>query len=102
MLDLALPYIRNVQAQSLWVKARDISCYLEAELVHNLSKSIFEKEIVEHDIWFLNNQARFYFENCSCSISPNYNQQTEYIKDLFNIVPDDLKSQLLWGGPGKN
>lgn len=48
---------------------------------------------------FLNNQAKYYFEKCSEDISPNYNQHVEYINPLFKMVPDSLRSKLLWKGP---
>jgi len=76
-----------------------MSCYFETELIHNLPKSILEKDMVEHDVWFLNNQARYYFEKCNEDISPNYNQHLIYIKELIDIVPEDLKSKLTWVGP---
>ena len=99
MFNLVLPYVRSIQSQNAWVKARDISCYFETELIHNLPKSILERDIVEYDVWFLNNQAKYYFEKCSEDISPNYNQHIEYIKLLFKMVPDSLKCKLQWQGP---
>lgn len=99
MFNLVLPYIRSIQTQNVWVKARDMSCYFEAELIHNLPKSILEEDMVEHDVWFLNNQAKYYFEKCNADISPNYEQHIKYIKMLFKMVPDNLKSSLLWKGP---
>lgn len=99
MLSLALPYIRNVQSLSIKEKGNDISCYFEAELVHNLMHTLLTSDFLEHDLWFLNNQAKFYFERCSEDISPNYIQHIEYIKLLFSIVPTDLKVKLLWDGP---
>ncbi|MFB4341570.1 zinc ABC transporter substrate-binding protein [Pantoea sp. CS_6] len=99
MLNLVLPYVRSIQSKNAWVKARDISCYFETELIHNLPKSIAERDMIEHDVCFLNNQAKSYFEKCSEDISPNYNQHTEYIKLLFKMVPDNLKPKLQWQGP---
>ncbi|MBK4717158.1 MULTISPECIES: zinc ABC transporter substrate-binding protein [Tenebrionibacter/Tenebrionicola group] len=99
MFNLVLPYVRSIQSQNAWVKARDISCYFETELIHNLPKSILERDMVEHDIWFLNNQAKYYFEKCSSDISPNYDKNIEYIMALFKIVPDNLKPKLHWEGP---
>ncbi|VEA71127.1 Uncharacterised protein [Serratia rubidaea] len=99
MLSLSLPYIRNVQSLDKKDKGRDISCYFEAELVHNIMHTLLISEFVEHDLWFLNNQAKYYFEKCNEDISPNYNQHVEYIRALFKMVPDSLKSKLLWQGP---
>lgn len=99
MLALSLPYIRNVQSLDKKEKGRDMSCYFEAELVHNLTLTLLMSEFAEHDIWFLNHQAKYYFEKCNDDISPNYNQHLDYIRSLFKIVPDELKSKLIWAGP---
>ena len=99
MLSLSLPYIRKIQSLDKKEKGRDISCYFEAELLHNLMHTLLISEFVEHDMCFLNNQAKYYFEKCSEDISPNYNQHVEYIKSLFKMVPDSLRSKLLWKGP---
>lgn len=99
MLSLSLPYIRNIQSLGKKEKARDTSCYFEAELVHNLMHSLLTPNFIEHDVWFLNNQAKYYVEKCSEDISSNYNQHVEYIKLLFKMVPDSLKSKLQWQGP---
>ncbi|EKM0148448.1 zinc ABC transporter substrate-binding protein [Cronobacter dublinensis] len=99
MLSLSLPYIRSIQSLDKEEKGRDMSCYYEAELVHNLMHSLLIAEFTEHDLWFLNNQAKYYFEECSEEISPNYNQQISYIRELFAMVPDSLRSKLFWTGP---
>ncbi|MEN3261549.1 zinc ABC transporter substrate-binding protein [Sodalis endosymbiont of Spalangia cameroni] len=99
MLALALPHIRNIQTHDEFEKGRDMSCYFEAELVHNLTVTLLSPDFLEHDIWFLNHQAKYYFENCNGDISPNYNQNIKYIRDLFTMVPENLKPNLLWQGP---
>ncbi|WP_109396576.1 zinc ABC transporter substrate-binding protein [Photorhabdus namnaonensis] len=96
---LALPYIRNIQTHSKKVKGEDVSCYFEAELIHNLYHSILDENFQEHDIYFLNHQAKYYYENCNEIISPNYNQHLSCIKDLFAMIPDNLKEKLIWSGP---
>ncbi|EPT7033961.1 zinc ABC transporter substrate-binding protein [Cronobacter malonaticus] len=99
MLSLSLPYIRNIQSLDVKDKGRDVSCFFEAELVHNLMHSLLVAEFTEHDIWFLNNQAKYYCEKCTDDISLNYSQQVEYIKELFKLVPESLKPKLQWKGP---
>lgn len=99
MLGWALPYIRNVQSQNALRKANDKSCYYEAELIHDLAITILEPSFKEHDIWFLNHQAKYYFENCSEDISPNYNGHIMRIKKLFQLVPENFKDKLIWNGP---
>lgn len=99
MLSLVLPYIRNIQSLGEGVKGKDQSCFFEAELVHNLTNSLLDSEFSEHDIWFLNYQAKSYLENCSDRISPNYHEHLKSIKSLFELVPDELRDKLLWAGP---
>jgi hypothetical protein len=100
MLRWTLPWLRNVATWSWWQRVRDRSAYYEAELVHNLYNSVFEPEVVEHDIWFLNFHARFYCERCSARISPLYAQHVELIRALFALVPPHLREKLEWQGPG--
>ena len=97
MLALSLPYIRNVQA--LNKKEKDISCYFEVELIHNLSHTLLDPDFSEHDIWFLNYQAKDYYDKCNEDISPNYNQHLKYIRALFELVPERFKIKLSWNGP---
>lgn len=99
MLKLALPYIRNIQTHRLFRKATDRYCYYEAELVHHLTKSLLNNEIEEHDIHFLNNQAKYDTDNCNARISLNYDSQVNYIKCLFIMVPADLHGKLNWSDP---
>lgn len=99
ILSLSLPYIRNIQSLDKVEKGRDMSCLFEAELIHNITHTLLTPDFMEHDIWFLNNQAKYYIEECNDDISPNYNQQIEYIKLLFGLVPDELSSKLNWKGP---
>src|SRR5471030_2060802 len=99
MFDLVLPYVRSIQSQNAWVKSKDLSCYFETELIHNLPRSILDSNITEHDVWFLNHQAKYYYEYCNENISPNYHRHLIYIKELFSIVPETLKPKLTWQGP---
>lgn len=99
MLMRAIPHIRNVQSSSMFTKALDKSCYQEAELVHNLYVSILIPEFIEHDIWFLNYQARRYYEQPKSVRSNYYEAQCSSITELFNLIPENMKGGLLWAGP---
>lgn len=55
--------------------------------------------MVDHDIWFLNVQARTYCEQCDEIRSPLYRENVECIKELFGLVPEELKGKLDWAGP---
>lgn len=93
MLILAIPYIRRIQS----CKGRtDRPCYHEAELVHNLAYTILTPDFKEHDIHFLNYQSRYYIEDCSEEISPNYNGHKVFIISFFEIVPEKMKHKLMW------
>ncbi|OKP00296.1 hypothetical protein [Xenorhabdus eapokensis] len=99
MLNKSLSYIRNVQTHSCFRKAFDKSCYMEAELLHNIVISLTDEEMTLHDIFFLNNHARFYLENTNDKECANYYSHQDDIKKLFSIVPEYLKNQLEWQGP---
>ncbi|MDF7666469.1 hypothetical protein PT273_01155 [Orbaceae bacterium ESL0727] len=99
MITSVLQYIRYIQSLDKKIKGKDISCYYEANLVHNLCYSVLNPDFEAHDIHFLNYQARNYIEDCNENISLNYNQHVKYIKELFKLVPLELRSQLLWSGP---
>jgi hypothetical protein len=78
---------------------RDRSAYYEVELIHNLPVCVFEPEFVEHDVWFLNVQARTYYWECSAGLSSLYPEQVKRIRELFSLVPEPLRSKLQWEGP---
>ncbi|QSQ22928.1 hypothetical protein JY651_48880 [Pyxidicoccus parkwayensis] len=99
MLWWTLPHLRNVATWGWWQRARDRSTYYETQLVHNLPVSMFEPEFIEHDIWFLNGQARWYCENCSARLSSMYPAQVARIRALFALVPPHLREKLEWHGP---
>ena len=99
MLFWTLPHLRNVATLGWWHRLRDRSVYFESDLVHNLPSSMFEPEFVEHDICFLNGQARRYCEQCSARISHLYVHQIERIRALFALVPPHLRGRLKWQGP---
>lgn len=102
MLFWILPYIRNIQSQSKDIKSEDLSCYFEAELIHNIPSKILIDEFNSSDISFLNYQAKYYYEKCSPKISILYSKNIEYIEMLFNLVPNNLRDQLNWSGPNKS
>src|SRR6185436_3577879 len=89
MLWWTLPHLRNVSTWHWWNRLRDRSAYYESELVHNLPVSMYEPEFVQHDVWFLNVQARGYYECCSQGISPLYFQHVERFRELFSLVPPE-------------
>jgi hypothetical protein len=60
---------------------------------------MYEPEFVEHDVWFLNVQARAYCQQCSEQVSPLYREQVARLRELFSLVPPGLRPKLQWSGP---
>jgi hypothetical protein len=93
-----LPYLRTVSSLRWWQTGRRKELHYEAELIHNLPVSLLEPSFVDHDIGFLNAQAKWYLENASKN-SPNYEANRAAIIELFSLVPEDLRAKLRWPGP---
>ncbi len=91
-----LVYIRNMQEQSFFKKGRDTSCYHVAELLHNLHASMFEKEFLDHDIWFINTQMRYFIEECSPKIFGSYPLFCDLLLLLLDAVPEEMKEKVNW------
>jgi hypothetical protein len=97
LLRTTLPHIRSVLNLPFWRRLRHKALYEEAELVHNLWPSLFEPEFIDHDVWFLNSQAKSYYQRARSS--PLYPQHVALIRELFAFVPDRCRPQLHWAGP---
>lgn len=94
ILISSLSLCRNIQSGSFLGKVVSKAASLEMEFIHNIPVSILEAEFTDHDIWFLNNQAKNYLISCNQTISPNYEQHKESIKQLVNLFPLDKKGDL--------
>ena len=99
ILTLTLVYLRNLATLPWWKRMADCSALYETELIHNIGKSLFDRDFNAHDVWFLNAQARDYCCNCGPRLSPLYSQQVELLGKLFELVPEHLRDQLKWAGP---
>lgn len=97
-LHWSLPWIRNVQTWPWWNRTRRGKlCYYEAEFIHNLSQSLLQPEFTDHDAYFLNTQAKMFFEHCQ--LSPHYEHHVALIRELFSLLPEEKKKLLRWNGP---
>ncbi len=94
-LRLILPSLRGAQARPWWRKARDKGSAYDSELIHNLYVSLFEADFTNHDIWFLNVQAKWYYENARGK-SHNYEAVVRLISELMHLVPSDHLEKLQW------
>lgn len=99
LFRLVLPTIRNTQSHGPWHKAWDRSSYLLAELIHNLYYSMFEPEFGDHDVWFMNHQARAFVERASTRTCYPYELICDVLADLFEAAPEGVRSRLEWRGP---
>lgn len=99
ILKRGLPFLRKVfSLESGDVELRD-ALRTELEFIHNIPVSILDPDFVEHDLWFLNHQAKTFFSSPFAKYSPNYNIYAALIRTLFEEVPSELRHRLSWPGP---
>jgi hypothetical protein len=99
LLQFGLPSLRGVRHLRWWQKSRRQALYVEAEFLHNLFVTILEPEFVDHDIWFLNYQARWFLTHADPKQAACYYHHRGLIQELFTLVPEGLRSKLEWSGP---
>ncbi len=98
-LQFGLPYLRGVKYVRWWQTGRRQALYVEAEFLHNLYVTILEPEFVDHDIWFLNHQAKWFLTHADPRHATCYYHHECLIRELFTLVPERLKDKLEWAGP---
>jgi len=104
-----LPHVRsilfNVGRSPWWMlfsrkRHREIRlCYTITEFLHNLYVSILDEKFVFHDIWFLNVQAKSFYNHASSEPWLQSPHVFKLISELFSLVPPDKKHELKWPGP---
>ena len=99
ILEIILPFMRNIQTHSAWRRFRYGPFYPELELVHNLHRILVFPEFTEYDIHWLNFQARIFIERGDNPVHGFYEPISASIAELFTLVPEALKSKLKWLGP---
>ncbi len=99
ILKRGLPYLRKAfSADPLDLEVKN-SLQAELEFMHNILISILEEGYVEHDFWFLNHQAKYFFANQFAKFSPNLRLYSNLVASLFESVPLELRHRLTWPGP---
>jgi hypothetical protein len=99
ILKRGLPYLRKVfSLQGGNVEAKE-ALSAELEFIHNIPISILDPDFIEHDLWFLNHQAKTFFSSPLAKYSPNYNVYVALIRTLFDEVPSEYRNRLSWSGP---
>jgi hypothetical protein len=99
IMEKLLPWVRNVQTHSGWQRFKRGSLYLEAELVHNLPRRLLTAEFTEQDVHWLNSQGRMYVLRGRADKNEFYEAVVADIAELFKLVPENLRTQLIWKGP---
>ena len=109
ILFWALPSVRNALSRfrrisplmvlSPRVQRALRSEYEVAQFVHNIHVSITDEGFTDHDIWFLNHQARAFCEQNDAEGCILYSLFCYYIQELFKDVPEHLSDKLMWSGP---
>jgi hypothetical protein len=99
MLRCGIPWLRSVNCLRPWHRRHRRALYEQAELIHNLYVSILEPEFIDHDVWFLNHQARLYLQNADPRYEYVVKPNRDAIRELFRLVPDELRHKLEWDGP---
>ena len=102
ILEMMLPFMRNIQTHSAWRRFRYGSFYPEMELVHNLHRILVLPEFTEYDVHWLNSQARIFCKHGNNPIHSFYDSVVACIAELFSLVPESLKDKLVWPGPEKH
>ena len=102
ILEMVLPFMRNIQRHSTWRRATYGSFYLELELVHNLSRCLVTPEFSEQDVFWLNTQARMFVERGGNRTHGFNDDITSCISELIVLVPESLQDKLTWHGPKKS
>ena len=95
MIRDAVIQSRNAATLTMLQRTLNKSPYYELELVHNLFNSLDNEGFTEHDIYFLNNQAKWYLENCNEKLSPLYTENKKRIESLFSMVPSKRLNEVL-------
>src|SRR5277367_6650290 len=90
-LQFGLPCLRSVRSVRWWQTARRRALYVEAEFLHNLYVTILEPEFMDHDIWFLNFQARWFLTHADPRHVACYYHHEGLIQELFTLVPERLR-----------
>ena len=96
ILRITLPHIRNRCSADWLSRVQDRGLAYDSELIHNIWPTLFEPDFQKHDLWFLNHHCRSYAEGEARTASLIYWQIMPLIKELFTLIPHELRSELEW------
>ena len=99
ILEKVLPYLRNLQTHGFWRRLEYGNFYAELELVHNLPRLLICPEFQAYDVYWLNTQARIFITKGRRDLA-FHEAVCKDIKQLFALVPDELRDKLTWRATG--
>lgn len=74
-------------------------CYEVAQLLHHLPHRLREEGFTDNDFWFLNGPVRAFFQRAEPKTSSLYGLFLSPVRQLFALVPENLRSHFEWSGP---
>jgi hypothetical protein len=90
----------SLQTYSAWQRFKRGSLQFETELVHNLPRRLLMAEFDEHNVSWLNSQARIYVTRGRADKDEFYESIVAGIAELCALVPEKLRKQLFWAWKG--
>lgn len=94
LLADSISYCRNLASGSPVSKAFDKSSFVELQFVHSIPESILQPDFVDHDLWFLNHQARVFIFNADESRTPNYSKYRRRIIELLGLLDEKQLAEI--------
>jgi hypothetical protein len=70
-----------------------------AQFLHNVPALVASPEFSSHDFWWMNVHARTFFENDALPGTDLWHAFFSPTRQLFDLVPEELRHQLKWDGP---
>ncbi len=109
LLHSGLIFLRNRQSQNKsrrWWPLRlgerrriDLECYAVAEFLHHVPLLVAEPDFTISDIRFLNGHSQSFYKRDASENHWVSSQFRSPIRQLFKLVPEDLRAELKWTGP---
>ncbi len=57
---------------------------------------MFEEDYIDHDIWIINHEFKYFTENCNQKIFHAYPLFCKILLDIYEDVPEDQRDKLKW------
>ncbi len=109
MLHKGIVFIRNHQSQNKfrhWWPIRfrtrrriDLECYEVAEFLHHVPMLVAEQDFTISDIRFLNGHCHSFYKRDTSKNQWVSGSFRSPVRQLFQLVPENLRSELKWTGP---